>query len=51
MHSQAFISLQEITVYLIGKLNKKLVILTFGQFDHLVILDLNTFNLIDGFFD
>jgi hypothetical protein len=30
---------QEIIVYLIGKLNKKLIILTFGQFDHLVILD------------
>jgi len=26
-------------VYLIGKLNKKLIILTFGQFDHLVILN------------
>jgi hypothetical protein len=25
-------------VYLIGKLNQKLVILTFGQFDNLVIL-------------
>jgi len=33
------ISLQEITMYLIGKLNQKLVILTFGQFDHLLILD------------
>jgi hypothetical protein len=26
-------------VYLIEKLNQKLIILTFGQFDHLVILD------------
>jgi hypothetical protein len=26
-------------VYLIGKLNKKPIILTFGQFDHLVILN------------
>jgi len=26
-------------VYLIGKLDPKLVILTFGQFDNLVILD------------
>jgi hypothetical protein len=26
-------------IYLIKKLNKKLVILTFGQFDHLFILD------------
>jgi hypothetical protein len=35
-----FISpLQEITVYLIGKLNQKPIILTFGQFDHLIILD------------
>jgi len=33
------ITLQEITVYLIRKLNQKLVILTFGLFDHLVILD------------
>jgi hypothetical protein len=49
MHSQAFISLQEIIVYLIGKLNKKLVIFTFGQFD--LIFDLNTLKLIDGFFD
>jgi len=24
-------------VYLIGKLNQKLVILTFGQFDHLIV--------------
>jgi hypothetical protein len=32
-------SLQEITIYLIGKLNKKPIILTFGQFDHLVILN------------
>jgi hypothetical protein len=32
-------SLQEIMVYLIRKLNQVLVILTFGQFDHLVILD------------
>ncbi len=31
--------LQKITIYLIGKLNQKPVILTFGQFDHLVILD------------
>jgi hypothetical protein len=30
-----YLSLQEIMVYLTGKLNKKLVILTFGQFDHL----------------
>ncbi len=42
---------QEIIVYLIGKLNKKLIILTFGQFDHLVILDLNTLNSINDFFD
>jgi hypothetical protein len=26
-------------VYLIGKLDQKPIILTFGQFDHLVILD------------
>jgi hypothetical protein len=26
-------------VYLIGKLNKKPIILTFGQCDHLIILD------------
>jgi len=26
-------------VYLIGKLNKKSVILTFGQFDYIIILD------------
>jgi hypothetical protein len=26
-------------VYLIEKLNQKLIILTFGQFDHLVIQD------------
>jgi hypothetical protein len=32
-------ALQEITIYLTGKLNKKPIILTFGQFDHLVILD------------
>jgi hypothetical protein len=31
--------LQEIMVYLIGKLNQNKVILTFGQFDHLIILD------------
>ncbi len=31
-------SLQEITVYLTKKLNQKLIILTFDQFDHLVIL-------------
>jgi hypothetical protein len=29
----------QIMVYLIGKLNKKLIILTFDQFDHLIILD------------
>jgi len=33
------ITLQEIMVYLIGKLNQKLVILTFSIFDHLIILD------------
>jgi hypothetical protein len=33
------ISLQKIMIYLIEKLNKKLIILTFGQFDHLVILN------------
>jgi hypothetical protein len=33
------ITLQEITVYLIRKLNQKLVILTFDLFDHLIILD------------
>jgi hypothetical protein len=32
-------SLQEMMIYLIGKLNQELVILTFGQFDHLVMLD------------
>jgi hypothetical protein len=32
-------SLQKIIINLIGKLNQELVILTFGQFDHLVILD------------
>jgi len=32
-------TLQEFTVYLIGKLNQKSVILAFGQFDHLIILD------------
>jgi hypothetical protein len=32
-------SLQKIAIYLIGKLNKKPIILTFGQFDHLVILN------------
>jgi hypothetical protein len=32
-------SLQEIMVYLIGKLNQKPVILIVGQFDHLIILD------------
>jgi hypothetical protein len=32
-------SLQEIMVYLVEKLNQKPVILTFGQFDHLVIQD------------
>jgi len=26
-------------VYLTGKVNQKLIILTFGQFNHLVILD------------
>jgi hypothetical protein len=31
--------LQEIIFYLIGKLDKKLFILTFGQFDHLVIVN------------
>jgi hypothetical protein len=33
------LSLEEIMVYLIGKLNQEPIILTFGQFDHLVILD------------
>jgi hypothetical protein len=32
-------SLQEIMIYFTRKLNKKLVILTSGQFDHLIILD------------
>jgi len=32
-------SLQKIMVYFIRKLNKKPIILTFGQFDYLVILD------------
>jgi len=32
-------TLQEIMIHLIKKLNQKLVILTFGWFDHLVILD------------
>jgi hypothetical protein len=32
-------SLQEMMIYLIGKLNKIPNILTFGQFDHLAILD------------
>ncbi len=32
-------NLQEVTVYLTRKLNQKPIILTFGQFDHLVILD------------
>jgi hypothetical protein len=32
-------ALQQIIVYLIGEVNKKSIILTFGQFDHLVILD------------
>jgi hypothetical protein len=32
-------SLQKITIYLIKKLNKKPIILTFGQFDHLIIMD------------
>jgi hypothetical protein len=36
---QICISPQQIIVYLTGKLNQKLVILTFGQFEHLVILD------------
>ncbi len=32
-------TLQEIMIYLTRKLNKKQVILTFGQFDQLIILD------------
>jgi hypothetical protein len=32
-------ALQEIIIYFIRKLNQELVILTFGQLDHLVILD------------
>jgi len=32
-------TLQEIMVYLTRKLNKNQVILTFGQFDQLIILD------------
>jgi hypothetical protein len=32
-------NLQEITIYLTRKLNQKPMISTFGQFDHLVILD------------
>jgi hypothetical protein len=32
-------ALQEIMVYFIRKLNQKLVILTFDQFNHLIILD------------
>jgi hypothetical protein len=32
--------LQKITIYLIGKLNQKLVILTFGELiDHLIIIN------------
>jgi hypothetical protein len=34
-----FNNIQEIMVYLIEKLNQKPIILTFSQFDHLVILD------------
>jgi len=45
-------ALLQIMVYLIGKLNKKLVILTFDQFDHLIILDkLNMSNLISVSFN
>jgi hypothetical protein len=33
------VTLQEIIVYLIGKLDQKPIILTFNQFDHLVTLD------------
>jgi len=33
------LTLQEIMVYLTGKLDQKPIILTFGKFDHLVILD------------
>jgi hypothetical protein len=33
------VTLQEIMIYLTRKLNKKQVILTFGQFDQLIILD------------
>ncbi len=35
-------ALQEITIYLTGKLNQELVILTFSQFDHLVTLHKST---------
>jgi hypothetical protein len=37
--NKAHHSLQEIMVYFIRKLNQKSFILTFGQFDHLIILD------------
>jgi hypothetical protein len=32
-------ALLQIVVYLTGKLDQKLIILTFDQFDHLIILD------------
>jgi hypothetical protein len=35
-HHIIFNTLQQIMVYLIEKLNKKLVILTFGQFDQFI---------------
>jgi len=38
-HHHIFSTLQQIMIYLIEKLDQTLVILTFGQFDHLVILD------------
>jgi hypothetical protein len=39
-------------IYLIRKLNKKLVILTFGEFDHLITrqINLNMSNLIADLF-
>jgi hypothetical protein len=37
-HDFSMVSLQKNMVYLIGKLDQKPILLTFGQFDHLVIL-------------
>jgi len=38
-HFVIFPTLQEIIIYLTRKLDQKSFILTFGQFDHLIILD------------